>query len=96
MAGVAQLVRASDCGPEGRGFNSHRSPQKYPVDVSVDTHEMSLVKLDSSLQKTTSRKGPGENRGFCLACISRKVPDFLFLTEITCFLECTDYTEATI
>ena len=28
MAGVAQLVRASDCGPEGRGFNSHRSPQE--------------------------------------------------------------------
>ncbi len=23
---VAQLVRASDCGSEGRGFNSHRSP----------------------------------------------------------------------
>ena len=26
-AGVAQLVRASVCGTEGRGFNSHRSPQ---------------------------------------------------------------------
>ncbi len=25
-AGVAQLVRASVCGTEGRGFNSHRSP----------------------------------------------------------------------
>ena len=28
MVGVAQLVRASDCGSEGRGFESHRSPQK--------------------------------------------------------------------
>ena len=28
MVGVAQLVRASGCGPEGRGFDSHRSPQK--------------------------------------------------------------------
>ena len=27
MAGVAQLVRASGCGPEGRGFKSHHSPQ---------------------------------------------------------------------
>ena len=27
MAGVAQLVRASVCGIEGRGFESHRSPQ---------------------------------------------------------------------
>jgi intracellular septation protein A len=27
MAGVAQLVRASGCGPEGRGFKPHLSPQ---------------------------------------------------------------------
>lgn len=26
MVSVAQLVRASDCGSEGRGFESHRSP----------------------------------------------------------------------
>ena len=26
--GVAQLVRASGCGPEGRGFESHHSPHK--------------------------------------------------------------------
>ncbi len=29
MVGVAQLVRASDCGPEGRGFNSHHPPHFY-------------------------------------------------------------------
>ena len=28
MVGVAQLVRASDCGSEGRGFESHHPPQK--------------------------------------------------------------------
>ena len=28
MVAVAQLVRASGCGPEGRGFESHRPPQK--------------------------------------------------------------------
>ena len=27
MAGVAQLVRALDCGSGGRGFEPHRSPQ---------------------------------------------------------------------
>lgn len=27
VASVAQLVRASACGAEGRGFESHRSPQ---------------------------------------------------------------------
>ena len=26
MASLAQLVRASDCGPEGHGFESHSSP----------------------------------------------------------------------
>ena len=26
MEGVAQLVRASDCGSEGRGFEPHLSP----------------------------------------------------------------------
>lgn len=31
--GVAQLVRASDCGSEGRGFDPHLSPSKKP-DIS--------------------------------------------------------------
>ena len=26
---VAQLVRASDCGSEGRGFEPHQSPQNF-------------------------------------------------------------------
>ena len=29
MVGVAQLVRASDCGSEGRGFESRHSPQIF-------------------------------------------------------------------
>ncbi len=28
MVIVAQLVRASDCGSEGRGFETHHSPHK--------------------------------------------------------------------
>ena len=31
MVGLAQLVSASGCGPEGRGFESHISPQKILV-----------------------------------------------------------------
>ena len=31
MVSVAQLVRALDCGPRGRGFKSHRSPQVFFV-----------------------------------------------------------------
>lgn len=29
MKHVAQLVRASVCGPEGRGFNSHHVPKRF-------------------------------------------------------------------
>jgi hypothetical protein len=32
MVAVAQLVRASGCGPEGRGFETPQSPQKM-IDV---------------------------------------------------------------
>lgn len=35
MEGVAQLVRASVCGTEGRGFETHRSPWKKPVRISL-------------------------------------------------------------
>ena len=31
MVGVAQLVRAPDCGSGGRGFKSHHSPQKASI-----------------------------------------------------------------
>ena len=31
MVGVAQLVRASGCGPEGRGFKSHHSPKFFRI-----------------------------------------------------------------
>ena len=35
MVGVAQLVRALGCGPRGRGFKSHRSPQKSDKGLGV-------------------------------------------------------------
>lgn len=43
LADVAQSVRASDCGPEGRGFNSHHSPhEKRPVILPVFFHFLDL------------------------------------------------------
>ena len=35
MVGVAQLVRASGCGPEGRRFDFGHSPQKEPRYIAV-------------------------------------------------------------
>ena len=34
MVGMAQLVRASGCGPEGRGFETHYSPHKKTEQVA--------------------------------------------------------------
>ena len=34
MVSIAQLVRASDCGSEGRGFDPHCSPQQiYEIEI---------------------------------------------------------------
>ena len=35
MVTVVQLVRASDCGSECRGFESHQSPSSYPSQLHV-------------------------------------------------------------
>ena len=34
MVPVVQLVRASDCGSECRGFESHRAPKEFKTRVS--------------------------------------------------------------
>ena len=48
MVGVAQLVRASGCGPEGRGFESHISPQTLKA---VDFNSLeSLKKLKANIK----------------------------------------------
>jgi hypothetical protein len=49
MASVAQLVRASGCGSEGRGFEPHRSPHKSPLGIYVDTSKASIVQLFPNL-----------------------------------------------
>lgn len=35
MVDVVQLVRASDCGSECRGFESHRSPKEIPCNIPL-------------------------------------------------------------
>ena len=35
MVIIAQLVRASDCGSEGRGFETHWSPLPAPVFIEI-------------------------------------------------------------
>ena len=40
MAGVAQSVRASDCGSEGRGFESRRSPHPFFIRIYGVHHSL--------------------------------------------------------
>lgn len=54
MVVVAQLVRASDCDSEGRGFETHHPPKRFPLRVGFfigygynkwhDYHVFSLYK----------------------------------------------------
>jgi hypothetical protein len=46
--GVAQLVRASGCGPEGRGFNSPRSPHSAPRARAAPVHSARHDRASSS------------------------------------------------
>ena len=52
MVGLAQLVSASGCGPEGRGFESHISPQNKSLLLnsksdffSFKSHFLMLISL---------------------------------------------------
>jgi hypothetical protein len=53
MEGVAQLVRASDCGSEGRGFETPRSPSKTPGNYREFFCTLPLVRLNKSFAKLT-------------------------------------------
>ncbi len=65
MVNVAQLVRASDCGSEGRGFETHLSPPRgnlnrfplflFPLEYKTESH-CTLVVLGGML---TFRQGFG-------------------------------------
>ena len=70
MVGVAQLVRAPGCGPGGRGFKSHLSPQEIilapwcnwlthrPFKAkSTGSTPVGVTKIKASLQM---------QRGFCV------------------------------
>jgi hypothetical protein len=68
MVDIAQLVRASDCGSEGRGFDSHYSPKKvlYPsgsrgcsakaLFVSSNLTGTSSINYNTSLSQSSSYK----------------------------------------
>ena len=48
MVGVAQLVRVSDCGSEGRRFESGLPPQKIkqPIGLLIFLGSMSIVGVE--------------------------------------------------
>ncbi len=50
MVRIAQLVRASDCGSEGRGFESHFSPMRLPVKVAFFCFSQNYGMIRGSLK----------------------------------------------
>jgi hypothetical protein len=54
MVVVAQLVRASDCGSEGRGFESHLPPKKNPKHLLISRLGLFFNKRKSLLRKVSS------------------------------------------
>ena len=59
MVGVSQLVRASDCGSEGRGFESHHPPHmkrkpnpRFTFFVYLQTHKTKALQDWSALLVT--------------------------------------------
>ena len=64
MAGVAQLVRASDCGPEGRWFDSSHPPTLcgYSTVVSIQVFQ---TWDESSILSTRTKKTTLIRVDFC-------------------------------
>ena len=68
MVGIAQLVRASDCGSEGRGFESHFSPIRLSVKAAF------FLFLFGIKYKSFESKQRGQSESSVLMC----VPDVLW------------------
>ena len=62
MAGVAQLVRASDCGPEGRWFETSHPPHKickYRTTASIQVFQTwDEVSTTSTCTRFSNEKPP--------------------------------------
>ena len=66
MVGVAQLVRALDCGSRGRGFESHYPPQQQQLDPSNRWKNQTWVRIPLSTPLATNR--PEQTPPLILGC----------------------------
>jgi hypothetical protein len=57
MVIVAQLVRASDCGSEGRGFETHHSPLEMPKPARISEQAFFFGTTFFSTQFRTGQYG---------------------------------------
>ena len=79
MVGIAQMVRASDCGPEGRGFDSHFPPlQCKDLDGNIGILFCFLVCECAERHKNTKLKGEAKEKKEAL------FPAFPFFLLVLC------------
>ena len=74
MVGVAQLVRAPDCGSGGRGFKSPRSPHLLGPcvdDVYVDCTR--TLRLSYPLFAPSNYHNPSPSMAYCHPCSDKTV-----------------------
>ena len=62
MVPVVQLVRASDCGSECRGFESHRAPNRKT------SPKGNVFFCEKSIHDTSIKTSPKGNVFFCEKC----------------------------
>ncbi len=70
MVGLAQMVRASDCGPEGRRFNSDIPPQVIASVVQRLVYKFSKLGMRVRLSPLAPKKNLNICSGFSLREVS--------------------------
>ena len=61
MVDIVQLVRTSDCGSEGRGFESHYSPKDYNPPKLVKKASFGEVQKTEKLPKQLKKQSFGSS-----------------------------------
>jgi hypothetical protein len=84
LVAVAQVARASGCGPEGRGFKSPRSPHQYPqVTAHPDGWAVRVEGAESppraAIGQRSDARAASDSPGTCVAdvgpCTRRRAGD---------------------
>jgi hypothetical protein len=81
MVVVVQSVRTSDCGSEGRGFESHHPPLKNVLKIFRAFFFQFLLFEDVIADAIMKLKAPANSGAFLFFLINNLIVSFLFLSN---------------